>query len=113
MHADFPGLVEAGAGPERADELRRRDRAGFDVGREADAEQSPLLARGLLVGPELPVVEHLEDSVERRAVVAAVVADGDVRLIGAGELRMKFFFRSSATSMPRPRAPASTIRSIA
>src|SRR5207245_7307642 len=45
------------------------------------------LARGLLVGPELPVVEHLEDPVERRAVVTAVIADGDVRLVRAGELR--------------------------
>src|SRR2546428_13225432 len=99
MHADFPRLVEAGAGAQRADELRRRDGARFDVGREPDAEQPALLARGLLLGTEFLVVEHLEHAVPGGAVVAAVVGDGDVRLVSARELRDEVL-------RPLPGAPA-------
>src|SRR5439155_7755820 len=63
MHAHLAGLVEAGARAERAHELRRRDGAGFDVRREPDADEPPLLARGLLLGAELLVVEEAQELV--------------------------------------------------
>src|SRR4029453_13971560 len=81
------GLVEPGAGAERADQLRGRDRAGLDVGREADAQQPALLSGRLLLGAKLLVVEHLQTAVEREAVVAAVVRHRDQGLVGARELR--------------------------
>ncbi len=64
--------------------MRRRDAAGLDPGRQAPAAQ---LAPGLAFGParsEARVVRDLEQLVERRRRVAAVVLDRDRRLVRIG-----------------------------
>jgi hypothetical protein len=86
MHAHRPRLVEPGPRAQGADHLRGRDGARFDVCREAHPEQATLLARLGLLGPELLVVEDLQELVEGRAVVATVVGHGHQGLEGPGKL---------------------------
>ena len=84
MHADVADLVQPGAGAERADDVRRRDAAGLDVGGDADAAQ---LAAPLRLGAarrEAGAVGRLQACVQRRLVVAAVVLQRDRRLVGEG-----------------------------
>ncbi len=70
-----------------ADHLRRRQPAGLDVGREADAAQ--LAARlGLgAAGLEALVVGDLDRLVDDRRVVARIVLQADRRLVREGRRR--------------------------
>ena len=87
---DFPSRVDADktAFPQsclRA-ELARKfggcESARLDIVRKADTEIPALLAEFFLALPEIVVAHGFEGFVERRFVVAAVVLDGDGRLVG-------------------------------
>ncbi len=87
VDAHRAGFPEPGLSAERAHHLGGRDAAGLDVGREADAEELAARSGSLLVAPELLVVEHAEQLVEGRAIVAAVIGQRDVGLVARVELR--------------------------
>ena len=84
VDADGAHLIQPGAGAERAHHGRGRDAAGLDIGRDADAAQ---LAARLGLGParlEAGVVGADQRLVQRGLVVAAVILQGDRRLVGEG-----------------------------
>ena len=84
MHAHFARLEQPGARAERARDVRRRDAAGLDVRRVADAAQLAAL-RGLrLARRETGDVGQLHRLVQRRVVVAGVVEQRDRRLVREG-----------------------------
>src|SRR5207248_11477706 len=86
VHAYGRALVEARLRSERAGDLRRRQTAGLDIRGETNAQVAPHLAQPVLLPPKRAVVEHLQRLVERRFVVAAVVEEGDRRLVREGVL---------------------------
>ena len=81
MHAHFARFEKARARAQRAGDVRRREPAGFDVGRVADAAQLAALRGFRLACREAGDIRHLVRFVERRVVVAGVVAERDRRLV--------------------------------
>ena len=78
---DLRRFPQADAGAERAHRRRRGDAARLDIGREADAAQLAAPLRLARAGREALVVGDLQRLVERRAVVARVVAHDHGRLM--------------------------------
>ncbi len=75
------GFPQAHAGPERAHRLARRDPAGLDIGREADAAQLAVPFGLALALGEALMVGELERLLERRLIVAGVVVHDHRRLV--------------------------------
>src|SRR6185436_20676226 len=75
MNAHVGALIQSRLCTELSDHLRRREAAGLDVARQADADIATLRAQPLLLGAEAMVVQHGQRAVERRLVVAAVVLE--------------------------------------
>ena len=81
VHPHLAGLEQTGARAERAGDVRRRESAGFDVARVAEAAQPALRGRFGLARREAGDVGALEHLVEVRRVVAGVVGQPDRRRI--------------------------------
>src|SRR3546814_2886175 len=73
MHAHLGRFVEPGAGAERADHGRRRDTAGLEIGREAEAAVSAVCLRLLAPRREAVDVGGPQCGLEGGRVIAAVV----------------------------------------
>src|SRR5262249_499302 len=69
------------AAAERADRLARRDAAGLDIGREADAAQLVVGGGFTLALAETGVVRDLQRLFERRVVIARVIGHDHRRLM--------------------------------
>ena len=87
VEADTRRLVKTHPGAERADDRRRRDAAGFDIGREADAAQlAPAL--GLLAARlEARVIRQAQGRIKRGPIIPAIVFERHLGLIGEGVRR--------------------------
>ena len=72
------------AGAERADRLRRRDAAGLDIGREADAAQLAVARGFALALAEALDVGKLQRLLQRGVIVAGVVGHDHRRLVREG-----------------------------
>ncbi len=84
VHAHFAGLEQPGARAQGAGDAARRDAAGLDVGRVADAALEPLGRAGRLARLEAGDVGELDRALHRRLVVAGVVGQADRRRVGEG-----------------------------
>ena len=74
MHAHLAGLEQAGARAERAGDVRRRDAAGLDVGRVAEAAQLAALAPTAALRAGKPATSAISIALSSvRVVVADVV----------------------------------------
>ena len=63
MHAHFAGFEQTRSCAERAGNVRRREAAGFDVARVAEAAQLAVLFRFLLAGGEAFHVREFQRAV--------------------------------------------------
>jgi hypothetical protein len=84
MEAHFGRFIETGTGAQRSGDVARGDAAGLDIGSEADATQ---LAAGLRLGlalRETGVIDQLQGFVQALFEQAAVILQGDRRVVGEG-----------------------------